>query len=297
MCFSPAAGSTKLSGIAVGTNGAGIKIFSEFANGAFLKKIDLANGFTVSVDINYFNEDTIPDIVIPSYFAGSFSIFSGDSAGGFTPGESYSVEGHCTWIITADFNEDGKTDIAAGHNGSGQPFHLYIYLGNGDGTFTRFKKYPTQFATPTKIIAADVNNDTHIDILYSLSGPDCGMLFLGNGDGTFKDPYSIASYGADDVRGNSQGFTIADINSDGILDWIGAQDQIDSIVIRLGDGTGKFFQSKSLYMPNAWDTEAADLNKDGRIDIAVSNLDSVVCLLQDESGNFIPSPSVHPENG
>jgi hypothetical protein len=290
VCFSQnKAVNSKLSGIAVGTNGIGAKIFRGINNGVFQNQTAIPGGFALSIDMNYFNHDTIPDIVVPSYFGGNFTVYLGASDGSFVPGETYQVDGHCTWVTTADFNEDGKIDIAAAHNGSGQPLHLYIYLGNGDGTFTRFQKYPTQFATPTKLILADVNNDSHIDIAYSLSGPDCGVLFLGNGDGTFQPPALIAGHDSSNGNGNSQGFSLADINADGNIDWIGAQDFLDIIMVRLGDGTGKFVPHTSLYLPHAYDIETTDINGDGTIDIIASNLDSVVCFLQDQRGTFSPS--------
>ena len=298
VCFSPNKTiNAKLPGFAVGTNGSSVTIFRGFDHGLFQQQTAIPGGFAVSTDMNYFNADTTPDIVVPSYWGGSFTVYLGAPDGNFSSGETYQVEGHCTWVITGDFNEDGKVDIAAAHNGSGQPLHLYIYLGNGDGTFTRFQKYPTQLATPTKVIVADVNNDRHLDISYSLSGPDCGVVFLGNGDGTFKDPTLIAKFDSTNANGNSQGFSLADINADGNLDWIGAQDFLDSIVVRLGDGTGRFVRDTSLYLPHAWDIETADINGDGTIDIIASNLDSVVCFLQDQHGTFSLSAAIHSEHG
>ena len=298
VCFSPnKAINAKLPGVAVGTNGGGVTIFRRFDHGLFQQQTPILGGFAVSTDMNYFNADTIPDIVVPSYWGGSFTVYLGAADGNFSTGETYQVEGHCTWVITGDFNEDGKVDIAAAHNGSGQPLHLYIYLGNGDGTFTRFQKYPTQFASPTEVIVADVNNDRHLDISYSLSGPDCGVVFLGNGDGTFNDPTLIAKFDSTNANGNSQGFSLADINADGNLDWIGAQDFLDSIVVRLGDGTGRFVPGTSLYLPHVWDIETADINGDGTIDIIASNLDSVACFLQDQRGIFSLSAVIHSEHG
>ena len=32
---------------------------------------------------------------------------------------------HCTWVATGDFNEDGRVDIVAARNGSGQPVTLF----------------------------------------------------------------------------------------------------------------------------------------------------------------------------
>jgi hypothetical protein len=283
-----------LRGIVVGTNGRGAAVFRDFENGQFLLKTDLPGGFVVSVATGYFNADTIPDLVVPDYFGGSFTIYLGTSTGMFSVGQTYTVEGHCTWVTTGDFNEDGKIDIVAAHNGSGQPVNLYVYLGNGDGTFFRFQKYPTQLDTPTEIITAPINGDSTLDIAYSLSGPQRGAFFPGNNDGTFNAPNLIAD---PDIQGNSQGFSLADIDHDGILDWISAQDFIDSIIVRQGDGTGMFVPTARISLPHPWDIETTDLDGDGDIDIIASNLDSIVIYLQDPPGTFIPAATINSVHG
>jgi hypothetical protein len=281
--------------LVVGTNGRGATVFRRFEHGAFQARTDIPGGFVVSVAVANLNADAVPDLVVPDYFGASFTIYLGAPDGGFTTGATYPVEGHCTWVATGDFNEDGRVDIAAARNGSGQPVMLYIYLGNGDGTFTRFQTYPTQLATPTEIILARVDSDNHTDIAYSLSGPNTGALFLGNGDGTFRAPELITP--GDDPSGNSQGFSLADLDADGNLDWIAAQDFVDSLVVRRGDRTGQFVSVAGLSFPHPWDVETADLNGDGTLDLVASNLDSAVCWLRDPNGAPAPAAAVRSPGG
>ena len=297
ICFSQnKAINRKLRGVAVGTNSAGVSVYRGFANGAFQQRTDIAGGFAQTVAMDYLDADTIPDIVVPSYSGASFTVYRGTPDGGFVPAGTYQVEGHCTWVTTGDFNEDSIVDIAAAHNGSGQPLNLYIYTGNADGTFSRFQKYPTQLATPTEIIPARINADPHLDLSYSLSGPQAGALFLGNGDGTFGPPAVIADADSTGPNRDSEGFSLADIDSDGRIDWIGAEDFIDSIVVRRGDGTGKFVPWISLFLPHPFDVETTDLNGDGRIDIVASNFDSIVCYLQNPAGLFTPAAAIHSDH-
>jgi len=145
------------------------------------------------------------------------------------------------------------------------------------------------------MILADLNNDHHVDIACSLSGPETGALFLGNGDGTFKDPALVADSAR--ANGNSQGFSLADLHNDGSIDWIAARDFIDSIVIRKGDGNGRFVPDTSLFFPHPFDIETGDINGDGILDIVASNLDSVLCFLQDSHGRFSPGNSIHSDHG
>ena len=281
--------------LVVGTNGAGATVLRGFAGGAFQQRRDIPGGFVVSVAMADLNADGILDLVVPSYFGGNFTVYLGAPDGSFTPGETHPVAGHCTWVAAGDLNEDGKVDIVAARNGSGQPVLLYVYLGNGDGTFALSRTYPTQIATPTEIRLTRVNSDAHIDLAYSISGPGAGTLFLGGGDGTLSAPEFLA--GDTDPSGDSPGFSLADVDGDGNLDWIGAQDFVDSVSVRIGDGTGRFAPGAGLSFPQPFDVETADFDGDGRIDLIASNVDSAVCWLRGENGDYFPAAALHPPGG
>jgi hypothetical protein len=282
-------------GLIVCTNGLGATVFRGFGHGAFQQRTDVAGGFVVSAAMDDLNGDAIPDLVVPSYFGASFTIYLGTAHGGFAPGQTYPVDGHCTWVATGDFNEDGIVDITAARNGSGRPVQLYIYLGNGDGTFTRSQAYDTPLATPTEIAVARIDSDSHLDIAYSLSGLGVGALFRGNGDGTLGPPLLLSQ--STNPGGNSQGFGLADLDGDGNLDWIAAQDFIDSVVVRSGDGSGHFLASAGLPIPHPWDVETADLDGDGKLDLVVANLDSAVCYLRDQDGRYRQAATIHSPGG
>ena len=56
--------------------------------------------------------------------------------------------------MTADFNGDGKLDLAVGGPGS----DISILLGNGDGTFQPSVTYPVG-STQTQVATGDFNQD------------------------------------------------------------------------------------------------------------------------------------------
>jgi hypothetical protein len=90
------------------------------------------------------------------------------SAGGFPPGA----------VRVADFNEDGRPDLAVAALNDGL---VHVLQGAGDGTFSE-----TTFATDVNstLVVADLDGDGHLDLGV------CGVfgsveVFLGRGDGTF----------------------------------------------------------------------------------------------------------------
>lgn len=118
----------------------------------------------------------------------------------------------------ADFNKDGKPDLAFYSHTSSSQQQINIALGNGDGTFA----LTTLNNNGSSVLAAaDFNGDGNVD-LYAGDG-----IFYGNGDGTFKSVVSGTTYSPVDVisvapNASNFGNTAAtiDLNKDGKPDLI-----------------------------------------------------------------------------
>ncbi len=115
--------------------------------------------------------------------------------------------------VVADFNGDGKLDFFAGAD-------LTTWLGNGDGAFRQVVSGVSLPAnTFSSILAADVNGDGKIDLLFipinSSSTPTTLYVFLGNGDGTFQAAKTT------NLGTSLSSPVIADLNRDGKLDLVG----------------------------------------------------------------------------
>ena len=88
--------------------------------------------------------------------AGGAFVTTGEHArAGFGTGASYTLPASETVMIKADFNGDGKTDLAL------LGADLLIYLGNGDGTFTAEAPValPPNFTDGGDLVAGDFNGD------------------------------------------------------------------------------------------------------------------------------------------
>src|SRR5689334_23243680 len=85
-------------------------------------------------------------------------------------------------LARADLNHDGFPDMV---NAGGTD--VFVLLNNGDGTF----RAPVSYAAGGnvgEVRIADVNGDTHPDVVYSTVDADRTghiSILLGNGDGTF----------------------------------------------------------------------------------------------------------------
>jgi hypothetical protein len=177
-------------------------------------------------------------------------------------------------ITAADFNEDGKADLAIAAETS-----VSVFLGNGDGTFAPAAGSPMRvpsppyddFASPYvgSIVAGDFNNNGHLGLAVGEGQNEAAAILLGNGDGTFV----LSSAEIANALGQPiSNIEAADFNADGSLDLaITSQISGQSPVV-LGYGKGAFSTGGVLYIsgfPQA--LAVGDFNADGKLDAIVAS--------------------------
>jgi Bacterial Ig-like domain (group 3)/FG-GAP-like repeat len=160
---------------------------------------------------------------------------------------------------TGDFNSDGNLDIILPY--SCPPTGVLFLPGHGDGTFGSPIALNVQAGNNQVPLVGDLNNDKKLDFIWG------AVVFLGNGDGTFKQlPLTIPS--------GSGVLAIADLNGDGILDVVSGRSATpgggSTIYAGKGDGT---FQATGFYtvplLPYTYQYAIAvgDVNGDGNADL------------------------------
>jgi len=226
--------------------------------------------FMVVADVN---NDQKPDLIVQTGSAGTpgqtLMVLLGNGDGTFKSPVSYYDAGLGT-LLVADFNGDGKPDIAASGQLTDSPAQTGILVGNGDGTFQNIV-FPTSLNGFEASFTEDFNDDHKPDLLGQGSGG--WQVALGNGDGTFTLLPSFTSAFACFTPGG-----IADFNGDGIQDLLGnfqcGSHSAGPPAIALGNGDGTFHSPINVPVPqSALPTFArtvgviGDMNGDGLPDL------------------------------
>lgn len=158
-----------------------------------------------------FNGDGNLDIAIGrsgQTLTSSFSVLYGTGTGTFSAVVHYPIGIFVNGIIVADFNSDGKSDLAM----TSEVFNdVFVALGTGTGSFVTPVSYPVG-TFPNDLKAADLNGDGKLDLAVSNYSSNNVSVLYGSGNGGFGASfnYSLAS--------SPTGITAADFNGDGKSD-------------------------------------------------------------------------------
>ncbi len=234
-----------------------------------------------------FNGDGKPDMAAPvqtgtTSFAVSVVLNGGN--GSFQPAQLTQNPNGVVGdqLLAGDFNGDGKQDLIVVHATS--PATFEVWLGNGLGGFNvqgnTLTTITSNFITGG-VVTTDANGKLDL-IFVDEHSPANVWTLLGNGDGTFQAPTSVAV-----SAGPLSDVAFADFNGDGILDFVASFSNSNGTQngVFLGQSGGGYGAPMLLTNPdgvyNVCNNAVGDLNGDGKPEIVSAN-----CYLSGLAGNL-----------
>src|SRR6266568_5058134 len=236
------------------------------------------------IAVGDFNGDGKLDLAVVNFGDWNIYVLLGNGDGTFQAARSvyFASGGGFPWyVVTADFNGDGKLDLAVSNYGGNS---LSVLLGNGDGTFQAPQTTPVG-TNPAQVAVGDFNGDGKPDLVVSSVGNNTVSVLLGNGDGTFLPAPSLT------VGNGPAGVVVGDFNGDGKPDLAVANLNENTLSVLLGNGDGTFQAPHTFADPgmtHPYFVAIGDFNRDGKQDLVVTNhlFATVSVLLGNGDGTF-----------
>jgi len=186
------------------------------------------------------------------------------------------LPGSCNAACWGDFNNDGWIDLYVTNYSEFE--HNYLYMNNGDGTFTDVTEdagvadtsgTTGYYKLPLAVVFFDYNNDGWQDIYIANDHFSGNTLFENNGDGTFEDVSAQSNSG---LSGFMMGIAVGDYDNNGFLDLYSSNDPFGNYLLRNnGDETFTEVAADLGVTVNkaCWGTNFFDYDNDMDLDLYV----------------------------
>lgn len=225
-------------------------------------------GYGRGVEVADFDLDGLPDAVSGVYVSNqdNVAIFFGRSDG--TLDDALYLENFGnnipTDVAVADFNNDGKPDIAASIFSPGNSVRVFRNAGNRDF----FNSIVLEAGgNPSGVDAGDITGDGFADIINSNGSQNDNSIsvHVNNGNGTFAPSLRIP------VLLRPSDVVIADLDMDGDRDVVVTHSDDSRVLIFKNDGDGNLGAPLAFNAGGAQgNAVVADFNGDGNVDIGVA---------------------------
>jgi hypothetical protein len=238
------------------------------------------------------------DIVVADGSANTgVAVLLGNGNGTFAGTAHYSAGQGSDYPVIADFNKDGRPDIAVSNRIDNS---LTMMIGLGAGTFNNPGVTVTTGTHPNSIAVGDVNHDGNLDVVSADTMSNTITVNYGDGAGGFGPSVAhptIPSPATVTTGGTPESVALLDFNNDTHLDVVVANAGINGITVMFGTGMAATpFNTPTVYTAHggAYAVVIADFNSDSKPDIAVSNqsTNDVSLFVGNGNGTFQPAVNV-----
>ncbi len=194
---------------------------------------------------NFITGNANADLAVTNSSDNTVSVLLGNGDGTFSAQTVYGTGARPAGVTVADFNADSAPDLAVTNKTDGT---VSILLNKNDGSGTFFGQNTFTTGSSPEGIAAAIFIGTTMDLVTANAGSDNVAILIGNGDGTFNAPISLAT-------GNGPvALADADLNGDGSIDLVSANNTAGTVSVTLntvGTSANNLLSSSQVGYPGA----------------------------------------------
>ncbi len=234
------------------------------------------------------DQDGFQDLMMGHDLSSMITVYRGMGNGTFGPAQNYTTARDTQFLTVADFNRDGRPDVAV----STYYGPITLLFGQPNGTLAGRVDHASGLTYPLAV-SGDFNNDAAPDLAFTGATGTSVFIMMNQGNGTFGE---ISSVSAGTVP---RMIVVSDIDRDGNNDMLagnlGSKDV--SLLWGRGDGTFQTEQRIVFGSPRGINGLAlSDLDGNGTLDLVVTNggvLQGVGVLPGNGAGGFGPVDWYH----
>jgi hypothetical protein len=230
-------------------------------------------------------------VVAQQNFSNGFVVMKNQGGGSFAAPAKYNSPKASLGIVIADFNNDGKKDVALSNTG----FYIEgnsvsVFLNAGKGKYGAAASYKVGIG-PVGIVATDLDNDGDMDLAVCNSNSTTVSILMNKGNGGFNAATNI------EVGNRPFRIAAAKINNDNLIDLIVANNT-QKINVLINNGSNNFSKTTLdvIYSQEIEDQNAAiasaDFDNDGDNDVIFGSmhtshsLNEIALFINNGTGSF-----------
>lgn len=208
--------------------------------------------------------DAVFSVHVPNQAGNAVAVALGKGDGTFAPLAATTLVGGPRTVALADLDADGKLDLVVTLESTRE---LAVLRGKGDGSFLAPQRSALGATPATSFTLADATADGRLDaVLVFVEGDQSRVSVLaGRGDGTFLPAVDTPL-----PRVRIWNARVADLSADCTPDLILGGPE--GVMVLPGRGDGSFLPGKSYAAGGGGALLVADLNGDGRLDVAAGGV-------------------------
>lgn len=224
-----------------------ISIFISNGDGTFQPRVDYAVGAAPKgIAVGDFRGDGVSDdIAVANSGASSVAVLLNDGNGTLTaqaPASWPNTADSVAALAVGDFDGDDIDDIAVARNSAGM---VRLFFGDGVGTFTGGSDVSVGQG-PSALVAADLSSDGPEDLAVVNSTDATVSIIKGISSRTLTVASTTAVTSPADTGANPLAIVANDVNRDGVLDLVVANNGTGTVSVLVGKGDGTLASAESF---------------------------------------------------